>query len=141
MKYVAVIVILLCVGFNIAITDIVYAANKDEYIQRYNDLKQKCKNKFQYDGSQFDMNVDSYAEYKLWNKELNYVYNSIIKTLSNSEAKKLEASEKKWKKQRKKKATEDSAFCEGGTLHPLEYNSSMTAQTKKRIKWLVKNYA
>ncbi len=140
MKYVSVIAMLFYIGFAIITTDMAYAANKNDYTERYNALERKCQKKFKYDGAQSEMNVDSHTEYKLWNKELNYIYKSVIKTLDDSEARKLKASEKKWKKQRKKKATEDAAVDEGGSLHPLEYNASMITQTKKRIKWLIKNY-
>jgi len=139
-RYMLVILVLVCMGFNVFTINIVSAANKKDYTERYNALEQKCQKKFKYDGAQSEMNADSYAEYKLWNKELKYVYKSVIKTLDDSEAKKLETSEKKWKKQRKKKATKDAAVYEGGSMQPLEYNFSMIVQTKKRIKWLIKNY-
>lgn len=133
-------VMLFCVGFTIFTTNIVCAANKKDYIERYRALEQKCQETFAYDGAQTDMNADSYAEYKLWNQELRYVYKSVIKTLDDAEAEKLEESEKKWKKQRKKKAAEAAAVYEGGTMQSLEYSFSMITQTKKRIKWFIKNY-
>ncbi len=140
LKSISIIAILFCIGFTMITTDMVSAANKQYYTKRYNALEQKCQKKFKYDGTQWEMNIDSLTEYKLWNKELNYVYKSVIKTLNGSEAKKLEASEKRWKKQRKKKATKAAAVYEGGSMQPLEFNFNMIAHTKKRIKWLIKKY-
>lgn len=56
-----------------------YAGTKSSYMKSYNKLDKKCKKKFTYSGSQYEMNKDSGEEYKLWDKELNKDYNKIKK--------------------------------------------------------------
>ena len=87
------------------------------------------------------MNREACAEYKLWDNELNSVYKKIKSSLSDKRAKQLVASEIKWIKKRDKKADKDAAGWVGGTGYTLMYKSSLTDQTKKRIKWLIRNYA
>lgn len=117
---------------------VVSASNK--YMKRYQKLEKKCEKLFQYDGTQTEMNQDSYKEYKLWDKELNYVYKEAKKKITSTEYKALQASERRWIVKRDKKAEQESAQYEGGTMQPLIYNNTMTTMTKKRIKWMIKNY-
>lgn len=138
--YVLAMTLILFLGVSSVTSDFVFAAHKNDYVERYHALEQKCQRKFKYDGSQLEMNEDSYAEYKLWNKELKHVYKTALKDMDESEAQKLEASELKWRKKRKKNATKDAAVYEGGSMQPFAFHSSMTAQTKERIQWLIKNY-
>lgn len=81
-----------------------YAGTKLSYTKSYNKLEKKCKKKFTYSSSQYEMNKDSGEEYKLWNKELNKDYNKIKKAMPNNKVKKLVASELKWIKKRDKTA-------------------------------------
>ena len=66
-----------------------YAGTKLSYTKSYNKLEKKCKKKFTYSSSQYEMNKDSGEEYKLWNKELNKDYNKIKKAMPNNKVKKL----------------------------------------------------
>ena len=50
-------------------------------IRSYNKIYRKCKKNFKYDGSQLEMNQDSYKEFKIWDKELNRVYKLLYKGL------------------------------------------------------------
>lgn len=110
------------------------------YMERFNKLKKKCNKKFKYNGPQQEMNRESLEEFKLWDKELNYVYNDIYGKLNQEEQKELKKSELAWIKKRDKKAAEKSSEFEGGTMYPLVYNDILIKLTKKRIKWLIKNY-
>lgn len=118
-----------------------YAGTKSRYMKSYNKLDKKCKKKFTYSGSQYEMNKDSGEEYKLWDKELNKDYNKIKKALPNNKVKKLVASELKWIKKRDKTAKKAASGWKGGSGYTMIYNLSLTKQTKSRIKWLIKNYA
>lgn len=117
------------------------ANSKASYLKSYQKLVKKCNRKFTYTGSQAEMNREACAEYKLWDNELNRVYKKIKSSLSDKRAKQLVASEIKWIKKRDKKADKDAAGWVGGTGYTLMYKSSLTDQTKKRIKWLIRNYA
>ncbi len=110
------------------------------YMERFNKLKKKCNKKFKYNGPQQEMNRESLEEFKLWDKELNYVYNDIYGKLNQEDQKELKKSELAWIKKRDKKAAEKSSEFEGGTMYPLVYNDILIKLTKKRIKWLIKNY-
>ena len=91
------------------------------------------------------MRQQASKEYTLWDKELNYVYGRIIKTLSASSRKNLISSELKWIKKRdrwaEKKTIQDVGVLDGGTLDSLLIMSYKTDYVKKRIKWLIRNYA
>ena len=56
-------------------------------IRSYNKIYRKCKKNFKYDGSQLEMNQDSYKEFKIWDKELNRVYKLLYKGLSAKQKK------------------------------------------------------
>lgn len=117
------------------------ASSKADYQKSYKNLEKKCKQKFTYSGTQLQMNKEASAEYKLWDKELNRVYKEIKSSLTSAKANKLVVSERKWIKKRDKKATKAASGWVGGTGYTMVYKSSLTTQTKKRIKWLIKNYA
>ena len=129
----------LCVSvFCLTMTEPIIASNK--YLDSYDALEASCDEKFKYDGSQWDMNHESYEEYKLWNKELKRDVKVIKKTLSKEESENLDIAQKKWRKKRKKIAEKDAEGWTGGSGYILIYNMSMIKTTKKRIKHLVSKY-
>lgn len=137
--------ILSVIIFSVLITAVVpvpvSAETGASYMSRYKKLEKKCKKKFNYDAPQQEMNRDAAEEYKLWDRELNYVYKSIYSELSAEQQKELKKSELAWIKKRDKKAEKSASEMEGGTLYPQVYYGAMTNLTKKRIKWLIRNYA
>lgn len=70
-------------------------------IRSYNKIYRKCKKNFKYDGSQLEMNQDSYKEFKIWDKELNRVYKLLYKGLSAKQKKVLKKKQIRWIKKRK----------------------------------------
>lgn len=114
---------------------------QQEYTKRYKKLNKKCKKKFPTDLPQVQLNMNAEEEYRLWDDELNYVYNDIMPKLSDDQKKQLTASELKWIKKKEKQAKQDASINEGGSIYPLVYYNSLTRSTKKRIRWLIKNYA
>lgn len=115
-------------------------AKKSTYTARYKKLEKKCRKLFKYDGSQSEMTRDANEEYVLWDKELNYVYKKAMKKASKSQKNTLKSSERKWIKKRDRVAKEESKDWEGGSGYPMIYSGSLTQSTKKRIKWIIKNY-
>ena len=110
-------------------------------MKRYKSLTKKCKKKYKYNGSQLEMNQDSYKEYTVWDKELNRVYQEVRKHLSDGSKKKLKKSQLKWIKKRDKAAKTATTEWKGGSAETMIYNVALTKETKKRIRYLIKNYA
>ena len=102
-------------------------------IRSYNKIYRKCKKNFKYDGSQLEMNQDSYKEFKIWDKELNRVYKLLYKGLS--------AKQKKVLKKKEKEAAKEAAQWAGGSGQPLARNMVLITETKKRLRWLIRIYA
>ena len=65
-------------------------------MKRYKKLVKKCKKKYPCDGTQYEMNRDASSQYSAWDKELNYVYSKIFKSLSASRKKELKKSQISW---------------------------------------------
>lgn len=97
-------------------------------IRSYNKIYRKCKKNFKYDGSQLEMNQDSYKEFKIWDKELNRVYKLLYKGLSA-------------KQKKEKEAAKEAAQWAGGSGQPLARNMVLITETKKRLRWLIRIYA
>ena len=114
---------------------------KDTYMTtRYKRIEKLCEEKYRSGMTQYEMNVDSNKEFKVWNKELTKVYKKEIKKLTKKKAKVLKKAQKKWKKMRIKYAKKSAAPSIEGSIYPLEYNMALTHYTKKRIKKLIKKY-
>ena len=138
-----ILAVLSIIIFSMLVTTVVSvrAETGSSYLSRYKKLEKKCKKKFKYNGSQQEMNYESAEEYKLWDKELNYVYKDIYNKLTESNQKELKKSELAWIKKRDKKAEKSASEVKGGSMYPLLYNGAMTKLTKQRIKWLIKKYS
>jgi len=89
--------------------------------------------------TQTEMNIDSYNQYLKVDKELNIVYNQILKKYSSDKnfIKKLKVAQNLWIKFRDAEAevkfpAEDKKY-EYGSVFPVCYNSFMEELTRKRI--------
>lgn len=110
-------------------------------IRSYNKIYRKCKKNFKYDGSQLEMNQDSYKEFKIWDKELNRVYKLLYKGLSAKQKKVLKKKQIRWIKKKEKEAAKEAAQWAGGSGQPLARNMVLITETKKRLRWLIRTYA
>ncbi len=82
--------------------------------------------------TQAEMNQTSSAEYQVADKQLNLVYNKLVKkTDAKSKAALLEA-EKAWIKYRDLHCKYTCMQYEGGSIYPLMYNTCLTEITKQR---------
>ncbi len=120
----------------------VYAKAKQSatLMKRYKKLVKKCKNIYRYDGTQYEMNRDAYNQYSTWDKELNFVYSKICKSLSASRKKKLKKSQISWIEKKEKAAKASAAQWKGGSAEPMIYYLSLASSTQKRVRWLIQNY-
>ena len=126
--------------FGVGTSVIADARSATSYMKSYKKLENKCKKKFTHDGAMVDMASDANEEYGLWKKELEKDLEDILDELDDSEAGELLLLQRKWKKKMKKKAAKEASEW-GSASYSLMYITSMKEQTKKRIKWLIKNYA
>ncbi|MEY4927459.1 MAG: hypothetical protein RI894_1895 [Bacteroidota bacterium] len=86
--------------------------------------------------TQAELNQTSAAEYKVADKQLNLVYNKVVKVAdAQSKAALLEA-EKAWIKYRDLHCKYACMQYDGGSIYPLMYNSCLTEMTKQRTKEL-----
>lgn len=114
---------------------------KADYIKRYEKLEKRYGKELISDGdSTFEMRINTDKQFKAWDKELNYVYKKIYKKLDSSRKGKLKNAQLKWIKKKEKQAKKEAGKYTGGTMYPLVYTATLTDMTKKRLKWLIKNY-
>jgi uncharacterized protein YecT (DUF1311 family) len=92
-------------------------------------------------GGQQQMNVCSGAKYQAADKQMNDLYQQLIKRLSKDSGNKLRASQRAWLKYRDTAFTYEVEWngpCQG-TICPYEANTVMTELTEQRIERL-QNY-
>ena len=111
-----------------------------KYMTRFRRLEAQCKQNYKYNGNQMEMMWESADEYGFWDKELNVVYSKELRAIKKKKAKKLKKLQKAWKKKRVKYAEKQTADFIGSSMYTVEYNMVLIKYTKKRIKWLIKNY-
>lgn len=79
-------------------------------------------------------------ELKLWDSELNNIYNDILNYLNEEEKKELVLQERAWMKSRDAKAVDAAKKSSGGSLEGLEYTASLAKSTKTRAYELAEMY-
>lgn len=141
---IAIVLIGVTFSFSIPDTTCTISAKADQsatLMKRYKKLVKKCKKKYPCDGTQYEMNRDACNQYSAWDKELNYVYSKIFKSLSASRKKELKKSQISWIRKKEKAAKADAAQWKGGSAEPMIYYLSLASSTQKRVRWLIQNYA
>ena len=84
-------------------------------------------------------NVADY-EYRLWDTELNRIYQSLLEGLTEEESEALRAEEREWIRTRDLAAKKAAAKYGGGTMESLEYTASLSASTRSRAYELLDSY-
>ena len=79
-------------------------------------------------------------EYRLWDTELNRVYQAVISAMSENEAEKLRSEERQWIRSRDQMAKQAAAKLKGGTMESLEYTASLSVSTRERAYELLEDY-
>lgn len=141
---IAIVLIGVTVSFSVSDTACTVSAKADQsatLMKRYKKLVKKCKKNYKYDGTQYEMNRDACSQYSAWDKELNYVYSKICKSLSASRKKELKKSQISWIRKKEKTAKASAAQWKGGSAEPMMYYLSLASSTQKRVRWLIQNYA
>lgn len=86
------------------------------------------------------MKTTAEAELKLWDTELNLLYNTIMDDLDKEEASQLIQQERAWMKDRDALAVTAAKKFGGGTMEGLEYTASLADSTRKRVYELAASY-
>lgn len=92
------------------------------------------------ESTSYSMKTAAENELKLWDNELNAIYNDILLYLSEEETMNLVAEEREWMKERDAKAVEAAKKSAGGTLEGLEYTASLAESTRVRAYELAEVY-
>ncbi|MDU4473282.1 MAG: lysozyme inhibitor LprI family protein, partial [Clostridium perfringens] len=121
------------------------AKAKSEYLQKMKKIDSESKNlDKEYDSdrgsTQAGMNGISGEQAKLYDNELNEIYDYLKQNLSKEKAKELETSEMAWIKEKESNIAEIKKQYEGGSVTPLMVNSEVAKESKERCYYLIDNY-
>lgn len=113
------------------------------YINKLNELDNKLKIslKEKYESPKTnDMTEAASEEFSQWDNMLNEIYSILEQQLPKDEMDKLREEELNWINTKEKKAKEDEAKYEGGSIAPFMRLSSLIGSTKNRCYELVNQY-
>ena len=113
-----------------------------DYRQRLVDLDnqiQKLREEDK-DSSAYSLKASAESELKLWEGEMNIVYNALLDKLNEEDAATLAAEQQEWMKSREARAVENNAKNNAGSLEGVGVTTSLTALTRDRAYELVDRY-
>ena len=113
-----------------------------DYRQRLVDLDnqiQKLREEDK-DSSAYSLKASAESELKLWEGEMNTVYNALLDKLNEEDAATLAAEQQEWMKSREARAVENNAKNNAGSLEGVGVTTSLTALTRDRAYELVDRY-
>ena len=118
---------------------------KSEYLQKMKKIdneSEKLDKEYETDegSTQGGMNIISGKQAKLYDDELNEIYDYLKQNLSKEKAKELEKSEMAWIKEKESNIAEIRKQYEGGSVTPLMVNSEVAKESKERCYYLIDNY-
>ncbi|NGT52187.1 DUF1311 domain-containing protein [Clostridium perfringens] len=121
------------------------AKAKSEYLQKMKKIDSESKKlDKEYDSdrgsTQAGMNGISGEQAKLYDNELNEIYDYLKQNLSKEKSKELEKSEMAWIKEKESNIAEIKKQYEGGSVTPLMVNSEVAKESKERCYYLIDNY-
>ena len=89
------------------------------------------------EGTQAQMNVCAFRDFKVTDQELNRVYKKLMDSLIPERQKKLREEQRAWLKERDPKCQKDANdVAEGGSMWPMIFNGCLEELTKIRIEQL-----
>lgn len=118
---------------------------KSEYLQKMKKIdgeSKKLDKEYKTDegSTQGGMNIISGKQAKLYDDELNQIYDYLKQNLSKEKAKELEKSEMAWIKEKESNIAEIKKQYNGGSVLPLMVNSEVAKESKERCYYLIDNY-
>lgn len=120
------------------------AESRSYYVKRLQDLDSQIQKTRETQGSANGGNSAKSAasnELKLWDSELNAIYNAILGRLEQEQSEALVKEERAWLKERDSLAMEAAQKTAGGSGESLEYTLSLTESTRQRAYELAERYA
>lgn len=126
-----------------AFEDPVSQQSQSYYVKRLQDLDSQIqKNRENQTGGNVNGSIKSAAsnELKLWDSELNDIYNAILESLEPEESEKLVKEERAWLKERDSQAMDAAKKSAGGSSESIEYTISLKESTRKRAYELAERY-
>lgn len=79
-------------------------------------------------------------EYRLWDTELNRLYQAVMGLMSEKEAELLKTEERQWIRDRDQMAKQAASKFKGGTMESLEYTASLANSTRERAYEILEEY-
>ena len=121
------------------------AKSKSEYLQKMKNIdseSEKLDKEYETEegSTQMGMNIISGKQAKLYDAELNQIYDYLKQNLSKEKSKELEKSEMAWIKEKESNIAEIKKQYEGGSVTPLMVNSEVAKESKERCYYLIDNY-
>ena len=121
------------------------AKAKSEYLQKMKNIdseSEKLDKEYETEegSTQMGMNIISGKQAKLYDAELNQIYDYLKQNLSKEKSKELEKSEMAWIKEKESNIAEIKKQYEGGSVTPLMVNSEVAKESKERCYYLIDNY-
>ncbi|XZH06713.1 lysozyme inhibitor LprI family protein [Clostridium perfringens] len=118
---------------------------KSEYLQKMKKIdseSEKLDKEYETEegSTQMGMNIISGKQAKLYDAELNEIYDYLKQNLSKEKSKELEKSEMAWIKEKESNIAEIKKQYEGGSVTPLMVNSEVAKESKERCYYLIDNY-
>lgn len=114
------------------------------YVKRLQDLDSQIQKTREIQGSANGGNSAKSAassELKLWDSELNTIYNAILDRLEQEQSEALVKEERAWLKERDSLAMEAAQKTAGGSGESIEYTLSLMESTRQRAYELAEQYA
>lgn len=117
-------------------------SDKNSYRARLDELNQQILRirRGETDSTTYSVKTAAENELKLWDGELNNIYNDILDRLSEQEKARLVNQERDWMKARDSKAVEAAKKSPGGSQEGVEYTASLAESTKQRAYELADYY-
>lgn len=118
------------------------ANNKEEYLKKLNELDKEMEELRQNSEATTTRDMEEEAAYifKIWDTELNDIYDVLKEQLKKEQMDKLREEQRNWITYRDETAKKAAMKYEGGSMELLEYVSVQATLTKDRCHTLVENY-
>lgn len=123
-------------------TEYITLAPDTDYRQRLVDLDNQIEKlrEEDKDSSAYSLKASAESELKLWEGEMNTIYNALLDKLDEEGAASLAAEQQEWMKGREARAVENNAKNSAGNLEGVGVTAALTALTRSRAYDLVDRY-
>ncbi|WP_245799224.1 lysozyme inhibitor LprI family protein [Virgibacillus siamensis] len=116
--------------------------SQEEYLKKLKDIEKEMEDlrKNSEATTTLDMKEEEVYIYKIWDVELNEIYDALKEYLDKEQMDKLRVEQRNWIKHRDEAAKKASQKYKGGSMESLEYVAAQTTLTRERCYGLVAKY-